>query len=39
MVWQNVWGVRKLFGWNVAGLIIGLEPQFNGAAHGLGFAK
>lgn len=37
MVWQNVWGVRKIFGWNLDGLIIGLEPQINGAAHGFWF--
>lgn len=37
MVWQNVWGVRKIFGWNLDGLIIGLEPQINGVAHGLWF--
>lgn len=37
MVWQNVWGVRKIFGWSLDGLIIGLEPQINGAAHGLWF--
>lgn len=37
MVWQNGWGVRKIFGWNLYGLIIGLEPQVNGAAHGLWF--
>lgn len=37
MVWQNVWGVRKIFGWNLDGLIIGLEPQVNGAVHGLWF--
>lgn len=26
-----------MFGWNLDGLIIGLEPQVNGAAHGLWF--
>lgn len=28
---------EKIFGWNPDGLIIGLEPQINGAAHGLWF--
>lgn len=37
MVWQNIWGVRKVFGWNVYGLITGLEPRADGAAHGLWF--
>jgi len=37
MVWQNVWGVRKIFGCDLDGLIIGLEPQINGAARGLWF--